>query len=305
MNTAVTLLKVDDVISYEKLFAVLSQAQNPYVCLQGSDDYVLDSGIEECVTFLNNNSDYVGCAGIIGGFEFYKNKINSSLCLFDWYSMFSAPLVCNQERVMDRLQQVCEPFAEFALFGGAIRTSVLLKIAEELKNITFINNDLYKKYALIRALSFGKIKCFPTFYTKFKNRNALSKKTLSWEKQVICNQWMDDFLLLVDRFSDHLFLEQGISKEVTDKLLRDVFFASKQRVYATDYFQYIPLKKRFRNLNYIFSLLERVVPQKRLLAVQKGLLFLKVYRMAPKPKQQWEDIASLVHLLHQKPNHET
>jgi hypothetical protein len=304
MNKVVTILRMDNRLSYQHLYSTVFQVATPYICFQEADEQILESGIEECVTFLENNPEYGACTGLTGGFDFYSDKDASSLRLFDWYSMFSAPLACDQQSVIERLQNVCEPFAEFALFGGVIRTAVLLKITEELKNIRFANNDLYKKYAFIRALSLGKIEYFSTCYTKFKNRNTLSKKTLSWEKQVICNQWMDDFALLVDRVSDYLFVEQGIPEEVTDKLLRDVFFASKQRVYATDYFQYIPLKKRFRNLNYIFSLLERVVPQKRLLAVQKGLLFLKVYKMAPKPKQQWQDIVSLVHFLHKKPHHE-
>ncbi len=296
---------MDDRLSCENLYNEVLQVSTPYLCLQETDEQILESGIKECITFLENNHEYGACTGLIGGFDFYSNKDAKLLRLFDWYSMFSAPLVLDQHRVMDRLQKVCEPFAEFALFGGIIRTSTLLKVVEELKNSTFVNNDLYKKYALMRALSLGPIQYFSTFYIKFKQRDALSKKAFSWEKQVICNKWMDDFALLVSLFSEHLFLEQGVAKEVTDKFLRDVFFASKQRVYATDYFQYVPLKKRFRNLNYIFSLLERVFPQKRLLTLQKGLLFLKVYKMARKPKQHWQDIASLVHFLHQKQNHET
>jgi hypothetical protein len=304
MNQAVTILKIDNSLSCQNLYSTVLQVSTPYLCLQESDEQVLESGIEECVLFLENNHEYGACTGLTGGFDFHSDKDEKLLRFFDWYSMFSAPLLCNQQDVKERLGQVCEPFAEFAFFGGVIKTTLFLQILEELKNSTFINYDVYKKYILIRALSLGKIQYSSTFYTKFKQRDALVKKKLSWEKQVICNRWMDDFTLLVNQFSDYLFLEQGIPKEITDKLLRDVFFASKQRVYATDYFHYIPLKKRFRNLNYIFSLLEKVVPRKGFLAAQKGLLFLKVHKMTSKPKQQWADISSLVQFLTEQKNHE-
>ncbi len=292
--------------SIDILYQVVSNIQSPYVIFCDSDEYILNSGVEECMTFLNNNQEYVACTGLIGGFQFDTIQHKNFLRMFDWYSMFSEPVRLDQKDIIDRLKQVCEPFSEFGFFGGVIRTSILVQILEELKNITFSNQDVCKKYMFIRALTLGPIHYSDSFYTKFKDRYSLLKETVSWERKVLCAGWMQDFELLNDRISEVVATEQGVSKKDIDMLLRNVFYESKQRVYGTDYFQYIPLKKRFRNLNYIFDLLHRLVLKKQFalrgfLKIQKMLLSLKVYKNMKNPQKQWIEISQLVdHLTHKE-----
>ena len=73
--------------TYSDYFAKLSDSINKvetkYIILADDDDFYSLQGIEKSVEFLENNSGYVTCRGIIGGFRLTDNLELSSLDIMD------------------------------------------------------------------------------------------------------------------------------------------------------------------------------------------------------------------------------
>ena len=54
---------------YRKMADASARVRTPYVLQADNDDFLVASGIERCLKFLDARPDYVGCGGGVGGFE--------------------------------------------------------------------------------------------------------------------------------------------------------------------------------------------------------------------------------------------
>ena len=61
---------------FYKLETLIEQAETPYVMFCDNDDFLVLSGIEKCIQFLESNPDYTSCGGKVLGIEAITKKGN-------------------------------------------------------------------------------------------------------------------------------------------------------------------------------------------------------------------------------------
>lgn len=69
---------------YKKSYDILSKVKTPYVLICSDDDFVLPSGIDQALNFLNSNPDYSSARGEILGIKFYKYSNQEKTYGFDY-----------------------------------------------------------------------------------------------------------------------------------------------------------------------------------------------------------------------------
>src|SRR5580704_9790695 len=77
-NIDVDYIRYPDDMDFAHYFAkmtdAIARAKTPYVMLADNDDFLVFSGLEQSLDFLDANPDYVCCGGGIGGFAVYARN---------------------------------------------------------------------------------------------------------------------------------------------------------------------------------------------------------------------------------------
>lgn len=169
-NIAIEYIRYPDDIDltrYQRKMAdAVGRVRTPYVMQADNDDFLIGSGLERCLTFLESEKRFVSCAGGIGGFAIggdtdvtdaavgvishYYVRYNDAYLPRD----FDSPLL--SERIMDGFA------TSFSIYYNVYRTDALKTIFTEIAEINFSDLHLCELYFGMRAKTLGMARSDPT-----------------------------------------------------------------------------------------------------------------------------------------------
>jgi len=144
-------------ISYaEKIEQTLKYVTTPYVVMCADDDFIVPSGLYQCVEFLENNKDYTVAQGLI--LIYYKYTINLKL---RFGILYNQNYTRSENEPLQRLELLFSPYK--SLLYAVHRTSSLQKAfnnaGKSIKNL-YLNEYV----ASILPVLFGKSMDLPFLY---------------------------------------------------------------------------------------------------------------------------------------------
>jgi glycosyltransferase domain-containing protein len=216
---------------YAKMFDALKRVQTPFVMLADNDDFLVESGIDRSLHFLDENPDYVCCGGGIGGFSVYVQRGEAHEGVVGPFNQFSF-----RYETEDRSQDIgFDSIAERMVAGNqyswgyyaVYRTAVLVDIWREVIDINFTDLMLHEWFCGLRTLTFGKaysdastIGYMRQYWTSL--RSSFPK---DWVHHLLRSRFNAEFSLMLERLSASAARADNADKEIIAEQLRATFEA--------------------------------------------------------------------------------
>lgn len=223
-------IRYPDDIDFSHYFAktadALQRVKTPYVMMVDNDDFLVASGIERSLDFLDGNADYVCCGGGIGGFSVHSprggknagvigplNKISFRYMPYDRSSDFDSSSVT--ERLVLGLRNSWSFYAVF-------RSPDLLRIWRDIVEMDLSDLQLHEKFCAMRTLTLGKARSDPSTIGYMRQywttmRSAYAK---DWVHHLLRNRFSTDFSEIINRISRVAAQADGIDQSIVAERLR-------------------------------------------------------------------------------------
>jgi glycosyltransferase domain-containing protein len=146
-------LKFKDYFSMQVI--ALRTINTPYVMLCDNDDFIIYSGIEKILRFLQDNPDYVCAGSTIANIEI--DNLSTS-CYGDQAYIYKKYMHFRNKEPLDSWEgQAKSTFLDFQPnFYNIFKTGALLKIWEEILELDFSDLTIMEFYKQLRAPTMGK-----------------------------------------------------------------------------------------------------------------------------------------------------
>ncbi len=266
---------------YFKKMDSLSRLRTPYVMLVDNDDFVLPSGIEKSIDFLERNKEYICSQARIAGFKINKSqsilpqilsrKIEWSPKYIsnEWYEPMDFKSLSSVERILSIISN------PRSIHYSIYRTSNLLSICEE---IFKFNPSFYfcESYLSIRTASMGMIHSSPGFFSYIRQQD--SSQFLGYYKDAVDaflrSTFASDFRIMCTELIKTL---PSIPNSEREKALEDIFITYSDQLRKT--LSHSNLKFRFPYLKVlIHTPLYKLIKRMKSLITRKPTHLRNIYR---------------------------
>ena len=260
--------------SYEDFYRKCVDSSNgittKYTMMSDNDDYLIITGIEQSVAYLEKDDSYVAAGGKIPSFEIEScdsilSQVFGQLVKLKFsygYQCHDLNMDAASARVLDaaKIHQV--------LYYHVYRTDRLNKIFQEIEELNFSDLTVHEYYCGLRAATLGKIKTNPSVICYLRQRGTSSGFSISkdWVHHLLHSCLPQDFRLLakaiaakigngdpvaIDSFSEELLdvYAQMLRHMLSCTMMRHRFpklFRIKQKLHWTSNIHLIPAPLRTR-----------------------------------------------------------
>ncbi|HZP76302.1 MAG TPA: TIGR00180 family glycosyltransferase [Pseudolabrys sp.] len=214
---------------FRKMADALRRVHTPYVMLADNDDFLVRSGLDASVEFLDANADYVCCGGGIGGFAVYRRPPSSLGGVLGplnqlryRYMPYDRSIDIGSSSVTERLASgLRNSWSYYAVF----RTPALQTIWDEVVELDLSDLQLHEKYCAMRTLTLGKARSDAATIAYFRQywttlRSAFSK---DWVHHLLRNRFTTDFANIIERISDVASKsDKGDKNEIAERVRQRV-----------------------------------------------------------------------------------
>ncbi len=182
-NISYQYLKYDDTdipSFYFKCLDAVQKVDTEYVMITDNDDFVLPSGVENDIKFLDSNKEYITSGGRIPGFDLKKNIESDLTNLLGKVKSYSNTYAardlyrCRSFEDDSSLQRVLKELKNpISVYYHVYRTSCLEKIFREVNqhNPSFL---FLEQYCMIRTMSLGKVNSSPEYISYIRQQGTSS-----------------------------------------------------------------------------------------------------------------------------------
>ncbi len=207
---------------YNKIKSSISSIKTKYVMFIDNDDFVLPKGIKNCLNFLKNNKDYIGCSSRIGWFYTQDNLTSNNSIegkikyFFDKKGPYN-PQSYTDEKISDRLKHLLKNYT--VTFYSIFDREKLLIASSEISNMNFNYTYSFELYFHLRMISLGKIKVFKdeAFYLRQlgtslgndQNESLLGRK-FDLINEVLSGKPTQDIMKIKYQFANNKFLKSSV-----------------------------------------------------------------------------------------------
>ena len=224
---------------YKMVLQGIDKAQSKYLMLCDNDDFILPSGLDKIVSFLEKNSDYVSMGGYISGF-----KINGG-AQEDYGNNFSLSFY------YDKLHRLLEPtnnwyeFVEDIMFKfqssfyNVHKTDVIQKIYSEIVEMNFSDLTVTERYYQFRLPTLGKVAYDPSAFHYLRQKGTSSSSDSNVPLELIKSDLPHDIRKMAHKITSFVDEDPVKFKEHMLTTYAD---------YLGYYFSNTLLKYRFKNL---------------------------------------------------------
>jgi glycosyltransferase domain-containing protein len=228
---------------FAKMADATSRAQTPYAMVADNDDFVIRSGIDRSLDYLETHPDFVCCSGGIGGFSVYSTTCGPTENLMGpinrWsfrYAPFDRSRYFDSSSVTERL---IGGLRYSWTFYSVMRASSLAKIWREVAEINFTDLQLCEKFVAARTLTLGKTKALPASFSYMRQYQTSMQSAIrvDWVHNLLRTRFSNEFAAIIERVSK-------IASEADDKHMASV--AESLRT------AFEPFYRDFLRLNYGF-----------------------------------------------------
>jgi len=164
-NLDIEYVRYPDDVSLTRFFRKMADAtahvRTPYVMQADNDDFLVASGIDRCVEFLEANRDYASCGGGVGGFSLHAPASAEPTYLVgpmeNLHFRFNPYYLPHDFSALSVAERIRQRFSgSYVLYYNVFRSDVLATISRELAEMDFSDLELHETYFGMRAKSLGK-----------------------------------------------------------------------------------------------------------------------------------------------------
>lgn len=210
-NLDINYIRYPDDIDFHRFFFKMADATarvtTPYAMLADNDDFLLFSGIERSLDFLDATSDYVCCGGGISGISIYSPKNDSKTGLAGpinkltyRYAPADQSIDIGSSSIGERLSLgLRTSWCYYAVY----RSAELATIHRELAELDLSDLQLHERYCTMRALTLGKARSDSSTiaYMRQYGTSMHAAHAKDWIHHLIRNRFSTDFALIAERIS--------------------------------------------------------------------------------------------------------
>jgi glycosyltransferase domain-containing protein len=147
---------------YEMKRDTLKEVKTKYVMICDNDDFIIESGLDEIINFLENNNDYISASGKILNFEIENWKIKT---YGNFYFLPTYKYARLEDPVKDWNEQINLVFKSFQPnFYNIFKTEILKNIFGETAELNFSDLTINEFFIQLRANSMGRSKILPVHH---------------------------------------------------------------------------------------------------------------------------------------------
>jgi glycosyltransferase domain-containing protein len=212
---------------FAKLTDALQRVETPYAMVADNDDFLMLTGLERSLDFLDAHADYVCSGGGIGGFAVYSKKypLLGGLCgplnrLAYRYMPYDRSLDLASSSAAERLMLgLRNSWSYYAVF----RAPALATIWREAADMKLSDLQLHEKFSAMRTLTLGKARSDPAtiaYLRQYWTTMSLAFRK-DWVHHLVRNNFSTDFAEIMSRISRHAAAADGADPDLTAEKLRD------------------------------------------------------------------------------------
>jgi glycosyltransferase domain-containing protein len=265
-------IRYADDTDFSRFFAKVSDAlrrvRTPYVMLADNDDFLMFSGIERSISFLDNHPDYVCCGGGVGGIAVYSRKypqlgglLGPLNRLAYRYMPYDRSLDLGSSSVAERLLRgLRNSWSYYAVY----RSDALQAIWRDVTEINFSDLQLHEKFCAMRALTLGKARSDPAtigYLRQYWTTMSLAFRK-DWVHHLARSRFSEDFAEILARISRHAAAADGTDAKIVAEDLRGNFAQWLGDFLQRNYGPYAQLRRYLRDR--VPGLLDRVKTRRRI-----------------------------------------
>lgn len=157
---------------FDKLAAAVARVTTPYAMLCDNDDFIVPSGVEACITFLDGHPDYAGISGGVAGFTLHPDEALPHVAgvIRSLGSTYNDGYAAADYAEPDIVARVARNFARgYSIYYSVFRTEVLTAVLREMA-----------------AIGFSDLKAAETFFgarVKMLGKCRLDRRVISYVRQ--------------------------------------------------------------------------------------------------------------------------
>jgi glycosyltransferase domain-containing protein len=217
---------------YAKIVDALARVRTPYVKIADNDDFLVDTGLECCMDFLDGHQDYVCCGGGIAGFSLHAPRRDSHEMVTGPFNKLTYRFSPHDHSVdlnsTSATERALAGLRNTWSFYAVFRTSALALMWMEVREINPTNLQLSERFLAMRALTLGKARSDPRvfsylrqYWTSLQAHWTSSQAAVrkSFAHYLLRSRFTEDVANVLDRISQRLAeLDGGDPGKIADRL---------------------------------------------------------------------------------------
>lgn len=213
---------------YTKVADALQRVRTPYAMIVDNDDFLVASGVEKSIAFLDQAPDYVCCGGGLAGFSVYSglnaanDGLTGSLNRYAYrYTPFDRSEDYGSHSVVERLRQGSRNWwSYYAVF----RTEVLATVWRESVGIDFSDLQLFEFFCAMRTLTLGKVRSDGSTigYLRQYGTSLRSSLKKDWVHHLMRSHFTEDFNTMIGEIAQSAAASDGVEAGPVDEMLREI-----------------------------------------------------------------------------------
>ncbi len=192
---------------YLKMSDAVARVRTPYAMLADNDDFLVRSGIERSLDFLDAHPDYVCCGGGLAGFSVYcglgnrDNGLTGQPNRYAYrYTVHDRSADFSSESAVERLRAGSR---NWWTYYAVYRTPALAAMCREIVEIDFSDLQLHEFYCAMRTMTLGKARSEAATIAYMRQYGTSMQASLrkDWVHHLLRSRFTSDFAALVERIS--------------------------------------------------------------------------------------------------------
>lgn len=213
---------------FAKMHDALKRVTTPYAMIADNDDFLVSSGLDNSIAFLDRSPDYVCCGGGLAGFSVYSglnaanDGLTGSLNRYAYrYTPFDRSDDFGASSVVERLRQGSRNWwSYYAVF----RTEALTTIWRESVKIDFSDLQLFEFFCAMRTLTLGKARSDASTIGYLRQYGTSMRTSLKkdWVHHLLRSNFTGDFNTFIGEIAQIAAASDGVEAGPVDEMLREI-----------------------------------------------------------------------------------
>jgi len=244
---------------------MIDEVTTPYAVFIGDDDYLIPTGLDKCIEFLQENKDYSGANG--KGFSFILKEPGAYGEFVSTRPYGQKELACNT--ATQRLVKCANPAFYFVTLFSVHRIEVWKEMYKHTFSIPDTSFAGEIAPCFIGAIE-GNIKHIDTLYLgrQIHNKRKSGPDYYDW---IVSPQWNSSYQILFNSLVDGIVRKDNISKEAAGSIVKQAFWRYISILLSAK-FQQRYGKPQFKTKNRIKEIIKSIGPAASILRKVKGLI---------------------------------
>ncbi|WP_458760227.1 TIGR00180 family glycosyltransferase [Afipia sp. TerB] len=225
---------------YRKMADAAGRVRTKYVMQADNDDFLIASGIDRCLSFLDANPDYQSFGGGVGAFALAPTGSQFDLVTgpLDKLAFRYGPGYWPKDLFSPEALARCTSGFKSVIYYNVYRAPALAIILRELAAIDFTDLELHESFFTLHALTLGKSGQDARVISYLRQMGTSSASAWNgddWVGYLLKSRFTDDFKTYLSRISTMIAAADGIDAGTAATRIRDLYAAKLRGDLAARY----------------------------------------------------------------------